>query len=288
MTNESREHRAAQSEEYNFNSFAADRAYREVNRLLIEKALAHLPARFAHVDVACGTGLVPQEVSALCRALGRVATVIGIDPDRFALESARRHTPSTPHCSVEFVQGMAQDMDHLLAGKVPPTGIDYASIHDALHEISREDDKRSVLKAMARILRPGGVFTYNSAFTTIAMDEAPMDWGRLKAKAFAILGGKRDRTLPAFKVHTTEEYRAMIVDAGLTVIHEARRVVRIPRSAMEAIGRYPAFIEGAFSDMIGTSQVSLAEKSRAIQEAIAAMGLIEIPRVWHEIMAQKV
>lgn len=287
MTNESAEHWAAQSESFNFLSFAADQAYREVNRGLIERALAHLPARFFHVDVASGTGLVPQEVCALCEAQGKRATVVGIDPDRFALESARRHTRPGPACTVEFLQGVAQDMARLLAGRVPREGADYASIHDALHEIQGDDDKQGVLAAMARILRPGGMFTYNSAFTTAAMEEAPMEWGRLKAKAFAILGGKRDRQMPAFKVHTPEQYRQMIVDAGLAVVYEARRVVKISRAAMEAIGRYPAFVEGAFSDMVGKEQVSLAEKSRAILAAIDALNIVEIPRVWHEIVAQK-
>ncbi len=288
MTDETVQHRTPQSQAYNFISFAADRAYREVNRALIERALALLPSPFYQVDVASGTGLVPQEACAVAQEEGKSARIIGVDPDGFALESARKQTRPGPNCVVEFVQGLAQDMSRLLVGKIPADGADYTSIHDAIHEIPGEDTKKGVLAAMAGILRPGGLFTYNSAFTTCAMDEAPMDWGRLKAKAFAIIGGKRDRQMPAFKVHTPEQYRQMIVDAGLTVIHEARRVVRLPRSAMEAIARYPAFIEGVFSDMVGKERLSLEEKSRAMLAAIEALGLAEIPRVWHEILAQKV
>mgnify|MGYP005847480293 CR=1 FL=1 len=281
------ESHTAQSETYNFIAFAQDRAYREVNRGLIAKALARLPSPFFHIDVATGTGLVPQEVCALCEEQGKSATVIGIDPDRFAVESARRHTRPGPRCTVEFVQGVAQDMARLLAGKIPREGVDYTSIHDAIHEIRGEDDKRSVLRAMARILKPGGIFTYNSAFTTAAMEESAMEWGRLKAKAFAILGGKRDRQKPTTKIHTPEQYRQMIGEAGLAVIHEARQVVKISRAAMEAIARYPAFIEGAFGDMLGTEQVSLEEKSRAMLAAIEALGVGELRRVWHEVMAQR-
>ena len=279
--------RAAQSEEFNFEAYAQDRAYRETNRALIARAFAQLPSPFFHIDVATGTGLVPQEVCALCRELGKRATVIGLDPDGFALESARRHTPSGPGYTVEFVQGVAQDMSHLLAGKVPLEGVDYASIHDAIHEIPGEDTKRSVLAAMAQILRPGGVLTYNSAFTTAALDMGAMEWGRLKAKAFAVLGGKRDRHAVAVKIHTPEEYRQMIVDAGLEVIYEGRQVVRMTRESIAAIAHYPAFIEGVFSDMIGTEQVPLAEKHRAMMEVIQNMGAVELPRVWHEIMARK-
>ena len=287
MTETTEEHWAPQSESFNFIPFAADRAYREANRALLKRAFAYLPARFFHVDVATGTGLVPQEVSALCEEEGKCATVVGIDPDRFAIESARRHTRPGPSCSIEFVQGMAQDLARLLAGRIPREGVDYTSIHDALHEIRDDEDKRGVVAAMARILKPGAILTYNSAFTTVAMDEAPMDWGRLKAKAFAILGRKRDRQMPAFKVYTPEQYRQMITDAGLAVIYEARRVVMLSRAALEAIARYPAFVEGAFSDMVGTQQVSLEEKSRTILAAIDSLGIVAIPRVWHEIIAQR-
>lgn len=288
MTDETAAHSTAQSEAYNFISFAADKAYREANRVLIGKAFTHLPSQFFHVDVASGTGLVPQEVLALCQEQGKCGTVIGIDPDRFALENARQHTRPGSHCTVEFVQGVAQDMARLLAGKIPREGLDYTSIHDAIHEIKEEDDKKGVLAAMARALKPGGIFTYNSAFTTAALEESAMDWGRLKAKAFAILGGKRDRQIAAIKIHTPEQYKQMIVEAGLAVVYEARRVVMLSRAALEAIAQYPAFIEGVFGDMAGREQVSLEEKSRALLAAIESLGLPELPRVWHEIMAQKV
>lgn len=287
MTNEIPEDRAVQSEAFNFIAFASDKAYREVNRALIVTAFARLPSPFFHVDVASGTGLVPQEVCALCQEQGKRGTVIGIDPDRFAVESARKHTRSGPNCAVEFVQGAAQEMGRLLAGRIPRQGVDYTSIHDAIHEIKGEENKKSVLAAMARILKPGGIFTYNSAFTTAAMEESAMDWGRLKAKAFAVLGGKRDRQISAIKIHTPEEYKRMIVEAGLSVIHEAKRVVKISRAALEAIARYPAFVEGVFGDMVGKEQVSLEEKSRALLAAIEAVGPADLPRVWHEIMAQR-
>lgn len=281
------EHRATQSDAYNFVAFANDRAYREGNRALIEKALALLPSPFYQVDVATGTGLVPQEVCALCAEQGKQATIIGLDPDGFALEVARQHTHPGPGCTVEFVQGLGQDMVGLMAGKIPAEGVDYASIHDAIHEIKAEEDKRRVLAAMARILRPGGVFTYNSAFTTAALEQSALEWGRMKARAFAILGGKRNRQAVPIKIHTPEEYRQMIVEAGLTVVYEAKRPVMISRQAMEAICHYPAFIEGVFGDMLGTEQVSLEDKCRAALVAIESVPAEGLPRVWHEIVARR-
>ncbi len=114
-----------------------------------------------------------------------------------------------------------------------------------------------------------------------------MDWGRLKAKAFAILGGKRDRQMAAIKIHTPEEYKQMIVEAGLAVVHEAKRVIKMSRAAMEAMARYPAFIEGVFGDMVGKERVPLEAKSRALLETIEALGSAEPSRVWYEVMAQR-
>jgi len=162
------------------------------------------------------------------------------------------------------------------------------SVHDAIHEIGEEKDKESVFASMARILRPGGVLTYNSAFTTAAMEGSAIKYGRWKAKALSILGRKRDRKVEAMKVHTPEEYREMICNAGLVVIYEAKKVVRLSRSALAAIAQYPAFVEGVFADMIGREKTLFEKKSQALIEALDSLGITELPRIWHEIVAQKV
>ncbi|HUV95619.1 MAG TPA: class I SAM-dependent methyltransferase [Anaerolineae bacterium] len=281
------ERRRAQSERYNFVAFSRDRAYREANRELILRAFSRLPSPFFQVDVASGTGLVAQEVSDLCQQTGKTATIIGVDLDPFAVESARESVPSTSYCAVGFIQGRAQDVHRLLHGRIPPGGVDYVSIHDAIHEIEGEKDKRSVFSSIASILKPGGIFTYNSAFTTVAMEGSAIKWGRMKARAFSMLGAKRDRTVEAIRIHSPEEYKQMIVNAGLVVIYETKRVVRLARSALEAIARYPAFVEGAFADMVGAERVSFEKKSQALIDALDSLGIAEIPRIWHETMAQK-
>jgi len=287
MTDGTLRRRRVQSEEYCFVPFARDSAYRQANRDLLLEAFAYLPPMFFQVDVATGTGLVPQEVGSLCEEKGKAGRVIGVDLDPFALESARRNTPSTPHCVVEFVEGRAQDMGQLLDGIIPPEGVDYVSVHDAIHEIGGDKDKKSVFAAMAGILKPGGIFTYNSAFTTAAMEGSAIKWGRWKAKALSILGGKRDRKVEAIKIHPPEEYKEMICNAGLVVIHEAKRVVELSRSALAAIAQYPAFVEGVFADMVGREEMQFEKKSQALIEALDSLGITEIPRIWHEIVAQK-
>lgn len=286
MTEEVLTIRVAQSQEYNFVTFAGDKAYRETNRQLLLRAFSCLPSPFVQVDVASGTGLVSQEVSSLCQEMRKRGTIIGIDPDRFAVESASQATPSTPYCAVEFLEGRAQGIDQLLAEKIPSRGVDYVSIHDALHEIE-EEDKQSILLSIARILKPGGLFTYNSAFTTAALEHSALLWGRWKAKAFSILGGKRSREITGLITHTPEEYRQMITNAGLSVIHEAKKSVEMSRGALEAIARYPRFICGVFADLVGEEKITLEEKSQALIQALDDLGVTVIPRIWHELMARK-
>lgn len=286
MTEKVLTNRVAQSREYNFVAFSRDEAYREVNTQLLLKAFLCLPSPFFQVDVASGTGLVSQEVSSLCQEKGKRGTIIGIDPDRFAVENARKNAPSTPYCAVEFVEGRAQDMEQLLAGRIPPEGVDYISIHDAIHEIE-EEDKQSILLSIARILNPGGLFTYNSAFTTAALEHSALVWGRWKAKAFSILGGKRNRKIKGLITHTPEEYRQMITNAGLSVVYEAKQSVKMSRTALEAIARYPRFIYGVFADLVGDEKMPLEEKSQALIKALDDLGITEVPRIWHELMARK-
>ena len=286
MTEETLSDRVAQSEEFNFIAFSKDEAYRDANRQLLREVFSRLPSPFFHVDVASGTGLVPQEVSALCQKHGKQGTIIGVDPDHFAVESARKNTPAMPLSTVEYLVGRGQDLVQLLAGKVPPEGVDYVSIHDALHEVE-EEDKQSVLRYIEQILKPGGLFTYNSAFTTAAMEESPMQWGRWKSKAFSILGGKRNRKIKGLITHTPEEYRDMVTQAGLTIVYEAKQSIVMSRFALETIAIYPRFVYGVFGDFVSEAEVSLAQKSRALIQALDDLGLADVPRVWHELIAQK-
>lgn len=279
--------RITQSEDSNFLEFAADEAYREVNRQVLTFAFPYLPQDFIHVDCATGTGLVPQELGKLSEETRKRGRVIGVDLDPFAIKSARQATPTTDSFDAEFIVGKAQDLPILLAGKIPEDGVDGTSINDAIHEIPGVDAKRAVLGSMADILRPGGVLVCNSAFTTIAMEEDPMGWGRWKAKAMNILGVKRDKTIEPITIHRSDEYVQMIADTGLVIIHEAKRPIVLSKAALEGISKYPEFILGVFRDMVNASSVSLQDKSQALIAALDALQIDGLRRTWHEVVAQK-
>jgi len=270
-----------------FEEFSRQPEYVEVNRGLIQKLVSQLPKVFCHVDVATGTGLVPQLIIEEVTKENKKGEVIGIDPNVTSLNIARRNILGPRDISVKFIEGFGQDLKRLLSGIIPPGGVDGVSILDALHEIRKDEDKIEVIGAMADILKPGGLLTFNSAFTTDGISKDPMSWGKLKLRAMAILGGKRDKQVQGLPIHPPGKYKQMIEDAGLVVIHEERKIVNLTKESLAAISKYPAFIKGVFEDMKGQESVSDREKSNALIQALEELGVPALPRVWYEIIAQK-
>ncbi|MBU3978535.1 hypothetical protein KKE68_02415, partial [Patescibacteria group bacterium] len=83
--------RVEQSEAYNFVEFSEIGEYRKVNENLLLTALQFLPKnirKIIHVDNATGTGLIPQLAAQIYHKKGIEATIIGIDPDLYALKKA--------------------------------------------------------------------------------------------------------------------------------------------------------------------------------------------------------
>jgi len=272
---------------FNFEEFSRQPEYVEVNRGLIRRFVSQLPAVFCHVDVATGTGLVPQLIIEEVTKENKKGEVIGIDPNVTSLNIARRNILGPRGISVKFIEGFGQDLKRLLSGIIPPGGVDGVSILDALHEIREDEDKVEVIGAMADILKPGGLLTFNSAFTTDGISKDPMSWGKLKLWAMAILGGKRDKQVQGLPIHPPGKYKQMIEDAGLVVIHEERKIVNLTKESLAAISKYPAFIRGVFEDMQGQKGVSDRDKSKALIQALEKLAVPTLPRVWYEIIAQK-
>lgn len=270
---------------FNFEDFANQREYQDVNREQIERLFSHSPNPFSHLDVATGTGLIPRLIIQVSQTRGIRGQIVGIDPNNVSLQIARKTTPQSDQVSVLYVAGYGQEIEELIDGKIPSEGVDSVSIHDALHEIDGEKDKRSVLAAMRNVLKQGGFFSFNSAFTTYGMEPAPMAWGKWKLKAFGMLEGRKDKTAEPIKIHAPEQYRQMIEEVGLVVVHEARKVVNLTKAALEGISRYPKFIEGVFGDMIDEGKFTLEQKSQALIDALK--GVEFMPRGWYEIIAQK-
>ncbi len=270
-----------------FEEFSEQPEYVEVNRGLIKQFVLRLPGNFCLVDVATGTGLIPRLLIEEAIKENKKGEIIGVDPNVTSLNIARRNILGPRGISVKFIEGFGQDLKQLLNGIIPPGGVDGVSILDALHEIRKDEDKVEVIGAMTDILKPGGLLTFNSAFTTEGILMDPMGWGKWKLRAMGILGGKRDRQVQVMPIHSPETYKRMIENAGLKVILEAKQIVNLTKEALLAISKYPAFFRGALEDMRGQESVPDIEKSNALIQALEELGVPALPRVWYEIIAQK-
>ncbi len=282
--------RIEQTKAYNFVEFSQIAEYRKVNRELILTALQFLPKnikKLTHVDNGTGTGLVPQLAAELYHDRGIAATIIGIDPDLYALKNSGESMRNFEHINILMIQGYGQHLEELLKEHIPSIGVDVVSIHDAIHEIPGRDIKRAIFASQAKILKPGGVQTYNSSFTTIGNADAAFKWGRWKMDAFAYFKENRNRNITAMEVFSPEEYTKMITDSGLKIVHEDVKTVVLSLDALKAISRYPEYVNGIFRDMENTEKYTLLEKSKVLIAVLEKEGVTALPRQWHEIVAQK-
>lgn len=202
-----------QGDIYKFRWFARMPEYREENRNLLRRFVEQLPQDFVHIDIASGSGLVPQEMISLCQEMGKRGRIIAIEPDPKALEDAIKDTPQkgtekNQFVEVEYIQGFGEDLDEVLRGRIPPQGAHSASLHDAIHEIPGRDTKWKIAQAVYRNLRPGGFFSINSEFTTTGMEGAAMIYGRWRRRTMVdvLRGSTRGETRDSTGIYSPDHY----------------------------------------------------------------------------------
>ncbi len=272
-----------------FNHFARIPEYREVNRSLIRELIGYLPNPFFHVDIATGTGLVPQILMEEAAARDYSGHIIGVDRNGTALDIARRSTPTIDGVKVEYVLGDARTLRELLQGRIPAEGVDGVSIHDAIHEIDGEDAQRGVYRDMGSIAKPGAVLSSNSSFTTrsMATGNSLRGHGEWKLHFTKLSGAKRVRGAPTMPYRSPEDYKQMIRDGGFEIIDDQERVVELSKSALKAISMYPAFISGVSKDLKFSQDYSMQELSEFMCGAVDILRFDPLPRIWHEIIARR-
>lgn len=276
---------AQQNETLNFAGFAAEADYRRVNRELLQRVFKELSPNFTFVDVATGTGLVPQELKEMCRESGKPGYVIGVEPDPYAVKKARIDTLSISECRIEFVQGYGQDLPGIIKDLIPKKGADGISVHDALHEVANDEGKMQVLDGMSQSIEKGGLFSFNSAFTTISQTRPYGLWKLDVISADDRL--KRDKSLEGFQALPPDWYLTAIDEVGIMVVHQDVKTVSLPQSAMIGISKYPRFIEGFFADIARAEELSLEEKSRMMIASLVRRDIQSMERVWFEVMGVK-
>ena len=276
-------------DDLHFGHFALVPEYRQVNRQLVQELFNHLPNPFVHVDLATGTGLVPQLLIEEAEKRGVKGTIVGVDLSAKALEIAEATTPPSKAIDVRFVQADARELETLGTDVLPANGADSLSIHDAIHEITDEEEQRQVYRGMSAIARNGALLSSNSTFTTVSMAVANSlrGHGEWKLHFMRLTGARRNDKAGSLPYRRPDDYRTMIEEAGFEVVHELERAIHLTRDALKAIARYPAFVEGLAADLVFPKELSLVEQSHLLGVAVDKVRYDGLPRIWHEIIGRK-
>jgi 2-polyprenyl-6-hydroxyphenyl methylase / 3-demethylubiquinone-9 3-methyltransferase len=118
---------------------------------VLTKKLKLDPKRLRVLDVGCGGGLLAEEFA----RLGCLVT--GADPSASALDCARQHAVAT-RLPIEYVHAAGENLPF------SASSFDVVCCCDVLEHV---DDVTLILQQISRVLKPGGVFFYDTINRTL-------------------------------------------------------------------------------------------------------------------------
>jgi len=281
-----------ETNKFTFEPFAAHQFYTDVNRILVQQALAQLiahspTATFTIVDMACGTGAITRLIAEemVQRGYGDQTKLIGVDPSAEALRRAQKGMDEMGlNIQAEFIQGDAEDLGQIVKDA------DAVFFCNAIHLVA---DKLAAMKQVAAILISGGIFACNSAFYEGTYVPGTERFYRLWTRR-AVGWLKKEHP----EVHLSREAKAMAMqwltpegyinhfkESGFGHVHTDITTVSMSLDAWRDLGQYWLFIEGALPG------VPLAYGATALDAAVYQAGqelnLQSVPRNWLQIVATK-
>jgi ubiquinone/menaquinone biosynthesis C-methylase UbiE len=281
-----------ETNQFTFERFAAHQFYTDVNRLLVEQALAHLTDTpqeqpLTVVDMACGTGAISNLIAQEMARQNRLSQLhlIGVDPSAEALRHARAGMDELGlPVQATFIQGEAEDLPNLVQGA------DAAFFCNAIHLVP---DKRTAFQQMATILAPGGIFACNSAFYEGTYVPGTERFYRLwTRRAMTWLRKEHPGTRPSREEHTMamqwltpDDYVRLFKECGFSDVEIKTNDAPISLDAWRDLGHYWLFIDGALPGV----PLAMAAQALgvAVYEAGKELSITEVPRTWLQIVATK-
>jgi ubiquinone/menaquinone biosynthesis C-methylase UbiE len=278
-----------ETDQFTFEPFAAHRFYTEINRSLVQKALAPIAMHPTHerltiIDMACGTGAITRLIAEeMARQGQQQARIIGVDPSAEALRLAR-NSMEEMGVQGDFIQGEAIDLASIVQNA------DAAFFCNAIHLIP---DKLSAFKQMAAILAPGGIFACNSAFYDGTNLEETVRFSRLwirravgwLRKEHPEVHLSRDAKATAMQWLNPEGYISLLKQSGFSCVDVTQERVTMSLDSIRDMGRYWLFIEGALPG--APLALGAAALGIAVYQTGQELGMTEVPRMWLQIVAVK-
>jgi ubiquinone/menaquinone biosynthesis C-methylase UbiE len=285
-----------------YEPFSREPEYIEVNKLFVRSL--QLDSRRQILDLACGTGMITASIleeMSLRRATdndsGRPPSFVGLDVSWEALRLARRFIGELNLPEKREVDFIAASADCL---PLISRSMDAVVMGNAIQLIN---DKDKLAGEAHRVLRPGGLFAFNTSF--YAGTYAPgteqfyLRWvqeavsyirqkdGELRSQGLSGYARKKGLAKPAFSQPwlSRNDYEQLLRRHGFEIESVTERTVLLTQRSFESIGSYA----GLAVVLLSGYQVRLAcealEKSAG--RALAAVNMDVIPRLWIEFIATK-
>lgn len=287
-----------------YEPFSQEPEYIETNRRFVARQSLRHVRRF--LDLACGTGLVSE----LLLAASPEASLNGVDYDPVQIELATDHlrglgyqvehgfqlaeTTTDGNQSVILGVGSADELPF------PDASFDCVTIANAIHVLP---DKRKLLAEVSRVLKPGGLFGFNSAFYAGTMPPGTERWytdwlkeaicyidrenERRKAAGEEPIKRKRGTTRKAFqnRWYSPQEWSELLAEFGMKTHVVEETAVTMDQRCMKAVGAYGGLAEVLLSGY-PVEAASLALQA-AVEPAFEAFGTTSIPKNWLDVWATR-
>jgi SAM-dependent methyltransferase len=273
--------------ETSYEPFSREPEYVEANRAFVRGL--DLAGRRTMLDLACGTGTVSDLVLEMHPGIA----ISGIDISHESLLLARDHFAGREAAQrPRLVEGSAATLPF------PAATFDAATMGNAIHNLP---DAGALLREIGRVLRPGGVFAFNTSFYAGTFPAGTERFYHLwmRHAVSALMAEDRARRArgeagvprtkrtgrPAFSVRwrAPAEWGDELRQAGFGAPRFFERTVMMTHRSFAAVGAYA----GLASVLLSGYPVDLA--ARALQEsvapALAELGVDAVPRLWLEMSA---
>ncbi len=261
---------------FSFAKFAAHPFFREVNVWLV--AHAGIRAGSDVVDLGCGPGAVTELILQWMGVPPR-GRIFAVDPSPLALRLAARRIRSAV---VQFVQGTAERLSSL----VPL--VDTVVFANAIHLVQ---DKAQAIGGVSKVLRPSGVFGFNTAFFD---GTSPAETGRfyklwvlravrwLRERGYDVARGVKPT---AMQWLSPEDYGRLLRTSGFEEPEMVAQEKQLSCQAWEDLSEFSMFIEGALPGV--PLEIGMEALQVGVRQAFEELRLQTVPRVWLQVIAAR-
>jgi ubiquinone/menaquinone biosynthesis C-methylase UbiE len=288
-----------------YEPFSLEPEYVAANQGFVDRVELNNVQHF--LDLACGTGTVSE----LLLEKSPTAHLNGLDYDPVQVDlSAERFRKLGYEVRVGFevTEEQSSGKPVLVFGEgscadlpFEETSFDCVTIANAIHII---EDKKKLLADIAQLLKPGGLFGFNSTFYSGSIPEGTdrlyMDWlifatehianknRMLQAEGKSPIRRVRGTTRRAFtnRWYSPSEWTDFLAEVGLKVIDVNERRVELSERSFTYVGAY-----GGLAEVL-LSGYPVEEASEALQAAagpaMRASNASVAPRNYLEIWATKI